>query len=288
MPVYAYCRHSTNKQKNSQDVQIGRLTEFARDSKFDLTHTFDWDGGQHNAWFLDPDTTSKIKLMARAEGGILHRILVPGDIVIATRLDRLFRSCQEMEFYIEKWVVKGGVKFYLADQGGLSLNVDTPDGRAMLRMMAAMAELEREVTAERTHKAMAHKKKAGERTTVNPGPGFRWQKKGDKQIRVANFAELKLMAEMLRWKEELNLSVPDIVMHLQKPHIDPTTGEKYRCHREFTVKGKQTFRPWTHSGVYRALQVARAIRGDQEAVDQIKSDDPAMVKDIEEARHGEQ
>jgi DNA invertase Pin-like site-specific DNA recombinase len=82
-----------------------------------------------------------------------------GDTLIVAKLDRLARNARELLQIVDQ-----------ADGAGWSLvlldvNVDTsrPEGRFMLTVMAAVAEMERNRIAERTREALAAKKRQGER-----------------------------------------------------------------------------------------------------------------------------
>lgn len=282
MTDYAYTRHSLNKQKNSRAVQEDSLNNFvsahAASNGFDLSGTFEWDGKVHSAWFHDVESGGT-RLIARKEGGILCRILKPGDRVLVTKLDRLFRNCLDMETYVDKWVRNMGVSFYLVDQGGLAVDVRTKEGRMVLRAFAAVAELEREMIAERTSKAMLNKKRNGHRVTVYPGPGFKFQKMGDVEIKVPNFEELKVMAEMYAWYMgrgvEKPVSVEDIRAHITN---------NLNIRRKFLVKGKEVEKEWTIGTIREALKVQAAIEqapGAEEALLQVH---PELKEAIESAR----
>lgn len=77
--------------------------------------------------------------------------------VIATKLDRLFRDASDALTVTRQWD-KAGVALHLIDAGGQAINTASAMGRMFLSMMAAFAELERNLIAERTANALAHKR----------------------------------------------------------------------------------------------------------------------------------
>ncbi len=77
--------------------------------------------------------------------------------VVALKLDRLFRDAEDALHQTKAWD-KAGIALHLVDMGGQTLNTATAMGRFFLNMMAGFAELERNLIAERTATALAHKK----------------------------------------------------------------------------------------------------------------------------------
>jgi DNA invertase Pin-like site-specific DNA recombinase len=72
--------------------------------------------------------------------------------VAAVRLDRLFRNARDALTHIDDWR-KGGVGIHLLDLG---LDTTTPAGALMVTVMAGVAQMERDVLADRTAAAMKH------------------------------------------------------------------------------------------------------------------------------------
>ena len=90
--------------------------------------------------------------------------------VVALKLDRLFRDAEDALHQTKVWDANG-VALHLVDMGGQTVNTATAMGRYFLTMMAGFAELERNLIAERTEAALAHKK--AHREVYSPTPyGF--------------------------------------------------------------------------------------------------------------------
>lgn len=108
--------------------------------------------------------------------------------VVAMKLDRLFRDAADALNQTRTWD-KAGVALHLVDMGGQTLNTATAMGRFFLNIMAGFAELERNLIAERTGTAMAHKK--AHREAYSPTP-YGYDRQGD--ALKQNPGELKTVA----------------------------------------------------------------------------------------------
>jgi DNA invertase Pin-like site-specific DNA recombinase len=98
-------------------------------------------------------------LETRPGGEELAKLVGSGRIqhVIALKLDRLFRDAENALNQTRRWD-NSGIAMHLVDMGGQAINTASAMGRMFLTMMAGFAELERNLIAERTQAALAHKK----------------------------------------------------------------------------------------------------------------------------------
>jgi DNA invertase Pin-like site-specific DNA recombinase len=87
--------------------------------------------------------------------------------VVALKLDRLFRDAVDALQQTRRWD-ESGVALHLVDMGGQAMNTASAMGRMMLTMMAAFAELERNLISERTEAALAHKRQHHEAYSPTP------------------------------------------------------------------------------------------------------------------------
>jgi DNA invertase Pin-like site-specific DNA recombinase len=116
--------------------------------------------------------------------------------VVALKLDRLFRdACDALE-QTRTWD-KAGITLHLIDMGGQTLSSSGAVGRMMLTMMAAFAELERNLIAERTKSALQHMKR--NRTVYNHVPlGF--VRYGDRL--VENPDEMRVVSQIIELRNQ--------------------------------------------------------------------------------------
>ena len=90
----------------------------------------------------------------------LHRALDqlrPGDVFIATRLDRLSRSLKDLLKIMEMIALKSAGFRSL----GEAIDTTTPAGRMMMQMIGSFAEFEREMIRERTRTGLEAARRAG-------------------------------------------------------------------------------------------------------------------------------
>ena len=99
------------------------------------------------------------KLETRPQGSELVRLVKARKVqhVIALKLDRLFRSTIDALSNVEIWD-KRGIALHLVDFGGQTIDTSSATGKMFLTMTAGFAEMERNLTAERTRAALRHKR----------------------------------------------------------------------------------------------------------------------------------
>ena len=134
MKVALYCRVSTNDQ--NCEMQLRELREYAKTRKWRITAEYvdtGWSGSKANRPELN-------KLMADARA---RRF----DAVLVWKLDRWGRSIRDSINSIQE-LVGLGVRFIAVTQN-LDTDESNPMARFMLHIMAAFAELERELIRER-------------------------------------------------------------------------------------------------------------------------------------------
>ena len=149
MTVYGYVRVSTIKQADGESltVQTRQLEGYALQHGFTLEATLSEEG-----------VSGSIPLSQRPVGGPLLDLLGRGDILIAAKLDRLFRSASDALVTVEM-LKKRGVALHLLDLGG-----DVTGGglaKLFFTLVAAFAEAERDRIKERIHAAKRHQKAEG-------------------------------------------------------------------------------------------------------------------------------
>jgi DNA invertase Pin-like site-specific DNA recombinase len=80
---------------------------------------------------------------------------------------RMFRNAGDCVTTVEQWE-RQGVSLHIADLGGNAIDTTSAAGRFMLVVLAGAAEMERNLTRERTRSAMAIKKANGQRVGSVP------------------------------------------------------------------------------------------------------------------------
>src|SRR5208337_1584487 len=148
--IYGYCRVSTLKQADegeSLDVQRRQIEGYAHMHGLTLAEVL-----------VEGGVSGSVPVEERPVGGALFARLQKGDIVIAAKLDRLFRSALDALKVVES--LKGrGVKLHLLDLGGDIAGNGI--SKLFLTIAAALAEAERDRIRERIFQVKADQKARG-------------------------------------------------------------------------------------------------------------------------------
>jgi putative DNA-invertase from lambdoid prophage Rac len=186
--VYGYCRVSTLKQANegeSLDVQRRQIEGYG------LMH-----GLTIAEVLVEEGVSGSIPVEERPIGGALFAKLERGDIVIAAKLDRLFRSALDALKVVES--LKGrGVKLHLLDLGGDIAGNGL--SKLFLTIAAAFAEAERDRIRERISQVKADQKARGRFLGGSVQFGYRL---GDGGHLVPHEPEQEAIREMIALKAQ--------------------------------------------------------------------------------------
>jgi DNA invertase Pin-like site-specific DNA recombinase len=183
-----YCRVSTDEQARegvSLEAQRERIQAYAAAKGLDLVDILVDEGASGK----DLARPSLQDLVARCEdGGIGH--------VIVWKLDRLTRRTQHLLTLVEEVFLAQQIELHSVSE---SLDTSTPHGRFVLTLFGGLAQMERELTAERTRSAMAYKRKKGQPTS-HPPLGFRANGRRGRMVPVPE--ELETVRQILQlWRQ---------------------------------------------------------------------------------------
>ena len=111
-------------------------------------------------FIVDAGVSGGRPLGARPGGQRLLSLLAEGKAshIIALRLDRLFRNASDCLQTVENWTKRGYV-LHLLDVAGNSIDTNSSAGKFMLTVLAAVAEMERNLIAERIRNVMSWKRR---------------------------------------------------------------------------------------------------------------------------------
>ena len=156
MRAIGYIRCSTHEQADSGlglDAQAERIRAYATLKGLSLVDLIT-DAG-----------VSGGKPLGRRKGG--EKLLAAlqkrrADAVLMLKLDRGFRNATDCLATVEQWD-KSRIALHVVDLGGNAIDTTSAAGRFMLVILAGAAEMERNLTRERTRSAMAVKRANGQR-----------------------------------------------------------------------------------------------------------------------------
>ena len=142
MTTYAYVRVSTSEQ-----AEDGRSSLADQERRARGVSMMRGVKPEDVVLIADIGVSGSVPLADRAEGGRLYAGLESGDLVIAAKLDRLFRSAADALVTAEA-LQKRGVGIILADMGPDPVT-ENGISKLFFSMLAAFAEFERNRIAER-------------------------------------------------------------------------------------------------------------------------------------------
>lgn len=150
MAIYGYARVSTQAQADegeSLEVQQRQIEGWCHMQALRL-----------DTMFVERGVSGSVKVTERPRGGAMWSALKPGDVVVAAKLDRLFRSALDALQSVEDLRARG-VSLVLLDLGGdISGNGLS---KLFLTIAAAFAEAERDRIRERISQTKKDQKDRG-------------------------------------------------------------------------------------------------------------------------------
>ncbi|MCE8023469.1 recombinase family protein [Billgrantia aerodenitrificans] len=162
----AYVRVSTDDQTTSAQ-------RHAIESRFKV-----------DRWFSDEATSGAIKAKDRTGFGQLLSYVREGDTVVVYAIDRMGRNTIDVLETVEALQGKGVAVVSIREGFDLS----TPMGKAMLTMLAAMAELERSNIKERQlaglERARAEGKNLGREKVIDDEAVTQWRQENSASIKA--------------------------------------------------------------------------------------------------------
>ena len=209
--VGIYTRVSTGMQVEdgvSLDNQELILKDYCKRHDMEIYNTY-----------REEATSGGIHLKKRPKGKLLIEAIENGSIntVVVQKVDRLGRSVLDLMSLIDYFDAKG-VDLHILD---LNINTSSPSGRFMLQIMGALAEMERNMTKDRTKQAMTYLKSQKKVYSTIP-LGF--DRIGDSL--VENPKELKLVERIYKMYHE-GKSLAGIAKTLNDEGIPTKNGKKF-------------------------------------------------------------
>ncbi len=185
--VIGYCRVSTEEQAASGvslAAQRRRLDAHCHAHELTLVWV------EEDAGISARKTTNRPALQRTLQA--LRRGEANG--LVAVKLDRLSRTTRDVLDLVARAEREDWSLHSIEER----LDTSSPQGRFVVTILGAMAQLEREQAAERTRVAMAELRRQGRRISGTPPFGYRFE--GDYVVVVE--AEQALLKRMLGWQAE--------------------------------------------------------------------------------------
>lgn len=141
MAIFAYGRVST-KDQTTENQRCEIETQ----------------GYKIDYWFADEGVSGKVPASQRPQFKKMLERIRDGETLIVSKLDRLGRDAQDVGATI-KALAKRRIEVIVLQLGKLDLT--SPAGKLMLNMLAAVAEMERDLLVERTQAGLQRAKSEG-------------------------------------------------------------------------------------------------------------------------------
>lgn len=148
MAVYGYCRVSTVQQveKESLEVQERQLMGYAMMNDWTI-----------DRMYIERGMSGSKPLNDRPQGALLLSALQAGDVILTTRLDRMFRSALDALDTLKAFKAKD-IKLHMLDLGG---EVGNGVSKLVFTILSAVAEDERDRIRERVQTVKTDQKQRG-------------------------------------------------------------------------------------------------------------------------------
>lgn len=141
MAIHGYIRVSTDDQTTENQKKL------IKDAGYAVDH-----------WWSEDGVSGSMAAEERPTFAALSEVLVAGDTVICTMVDRLGRSASDVLKTVESFKVRG-IKLRIMQFD--SIDLTSSMGKMVLTMLAACAEFERNMIVERTKAGIARTKEQG-------------------------------------------------------------------------------------------------------------------------------
>src|SRR5262249_2328913 len=217
-----YIRVSSEEQADSglgMEAQKQRILEYCRMKGMELVDIFEDAGVSGGKPLSSRPAGARLLATARKSKGC---------VIVAAKLDRLFRSVADAAVTIADFDRKGLELVAIAE----GFDMTNIYGRAMAQMASVFAELERGMIRERTKAAMNVKRGRNER--MSHEVPFGWDE-GDEGILLCNEKEQRAIVWMRQLKRE-GKSLRQIAALLNERGVEPKNAKR-----------------WLHSSVLRIL-----------------------------------
>ena len=165
------------------------------------------------------------------------------EAVVMLKLDRMFRNARDCLTTVEQWE-RAGVALHVVDLGGNAIDTTSAAGRFMLVVLAGAAEMERNLTRERTRTAMAIKRANGQLVGSVP---YGYDLHTDGSTLIPNGTEQRILRQIESMRTA-GRTLREIAATLTRQRVPTKTGRS----------------TWSHSAVGR--MIARNGYGEPQTV----------------------
>ncbi len=183
---------------------------------------FKWGG-----FYVDPVVSGGIEFLKREAGKELGLRVQRGDMILIHKIDRGFRSLDDMLVTLRGFEQRGVGIHFIAENLGTD---DGPMGALMLHILAAFAQFERSLISTRTKEALAVRLANGQPINGCNLMGFIWVgAKGNKTV-ARDDHDRSVMGNIVKWRK-IGIVWAEIVEHIAKAKVLTSVGGNWDINR---------------------------------------------------------
>jgi len=216
--IYGYARVSTVEQAEDSKSSLSDQERIIQ--AVALVH-----GASQAEVFRDVGVSGSIPLAKRPAGAAMLGRVRAGDVVLSSKMDRMFRSTRDALVTVED-LKKVGVSVVLADISTSPIN-ESGAGALFFKIMAAVADFERDMIRERTAAGRAGKKARGGHLGGDAPYGYRKVGSGAAAMLEVNDDEQQIISQMKAMKET-GYSFTRIAKTLNELGVSAREGKWYQ------------------------------------------------------------
>jgi len=219
---YGYGRVSSRDQARPDRVSLDEQTNRCR-----AVAQINNSSGFNFEMYVDRGVSGATPLYQRPEGQKMLAHVQKGDVIVASKLDRIFRSASDALSTIERWRRKG-IDLVICDIGIEPIS-SSPAAKLFFGMMSLVAEFERNRIHERILEGKTAKKARGGHVGGLTPLGYRKEGQGRSAVLVRDETEQQHIVRA-RELRQLGYQIPyaDIAEELAEEGIFGRDGKPYR------------------------------------------------------------
>jgi DNA invertase Pin-like site-specific DNA recombinase len=231
------CSYAWTYGRQSHKEQIEEnegLPHQAKRTKAYFTANLEPNGVKWGGFVPDESAVSArtTPFMLRHAGRLLFDLLQPGDHFVVDKIDRLWRSIDDLVDVMKQFRARG-IKLHICNMMGCSVTLGTPMGDFMLNIMVCIAQLESDQVSDRTRARFADKRREGKFPGCSSAPlgtkviGKKDKKAGtDTRQLVWDPEQRKFMGEIVRLADEEGKTATEIGK-LMNTHFRKFMGDEF-------------------------------------------------------------
>jgi len=266
---YGRCSHESSVATHyGLDVQDQKIQAEIRE----MLQRPEYSRHQAGEIFMDEAVSAfKKRLICRKNGSRLNAMLQEGDVVVGTRVDRMFRSVKDLVLTTDDWI-RRGVKVRFTDE---PIDAETDMGWLFLQQLGIFAELYSRFVSRRNKEVCARMKQLGRLGNGRAPMGFKLTgRRGGKRKMVIDVEARQVMGEIVRVRDNYHWGWDRI-----SEHIERMLSRKER--REMVSAVDQGKRKWSRHRCEKAYRAELALRERAEAYRERKAAETASIVSID-------